>query len=147
MKAGTVAWTVLAAWLGFMLGLGIALRPSFTPLPPDEAGRVTQAWAQAVGDVPAPGLWLGRDCACDQPARATLQAWARQSGIPLHHAPVNVGVALIGSTGDLHYAGDASGLVAHCGGPRLMQALWQQAAGPPLLLSACACEGAAAPYS
>lgn len=145
MRAGMAAWGVLAAWLGFVLGLGLALRPSLAALPPAEAAHVAERWHQAIGAAPAPGLWLGRACPCEQAAQARLAAWAGQAGIPVHTAPEASGVALFTASGELRYTGEAVALLAHCGGPGLLAALWRAPAALPLSTPACVCEGAGFP--
>lgn len=137
------AWIVLAAWLGLMVGVGAALRP--TPprvLPPADATALAAAWRPVLATAAPerPALFVGTAaCPCDAAARRTITEWARSEGLELRDAPALAGIALADAEGRLRFAGDAAALTVHCGGLRGFQAWWTAPAERPVLTAPCAC--------
>lgn len=137
------AWFVLAAWLGLMVGVGVALRP--TPpqeLPPAEAAALAATWGRVV-ERSAPGrpaLFVGlADCPCDIEARQTIADWAKAEGLAFREIPALSGIALADAEGRLRFAGDPAALAVHCGGLRGFRAWWTGPAERPVLTTPCAC--------
>lgn len=142
-SSALTAWVLVAAWLGLMLGVGAALRPS-APQRLEGASAEAQvaAWAPWLAAAPASAdrLWIGdSSCGCDAPATERLEGWAADLGVEVRRVPELAGVALVDASGRLRYAGEAGALVTHCAGARGFAAWWQGPPGRPVLMQACAC--------
>jgi hypothetical protein len=138
------AWLVVAAWLGWIAGVGIALVPiSPVALPAIDAEALVSSWERAVGQVASgrPALFVGGvRCPCGSEALGTVTSWARTEHLALHEVPTLSGMALADGEGRLRYVGDPAALIVHCGGLRGFRAWWS---GPkherPVLTAPCAC--------
>ena len=142
-SSALTAWVVIAAWLGLMLGVGAALRPSAPQLLEGiSAEAQVAAWTPWLAAAPASAdrLWIGDSaCGCDAPAAERLEAWASDLGVEVRRVPQLAGVALVDAAGHLRYAGEAGALVTHCAGARGFAAWWQGPPGRPVVMQACAC--------
>ena len=133
----------MAGWLGLMVGVGAALRPSPPEvLPPLDAAALVADWQPhlAPARLGQPALFVGvAPCPCASDADRTLAEWARTENLAVHPAPGRVGIALVDAEGGLRFAGDPAALIVHCGGLRGFQAWWSAPAERPVLTAPCAC--------
>lgn len=129
------AWAVLASWLAFVGGVGVAALPRPAPAL-DGAGRewLLAQWTPVLGEAPAdePTLWLGgpRACPCSADSIARLGEWAQRLGIAVRVAEdAPDGIALVDGVGRLRYVGDADALAEQCAGAAGLRAWFNASAG------------------
>lgn len=131
------AWCAVAAWAGFMVGVGAALRPSAPVwMDPIDSARSAEAWAPYLaggGSAPSrPQLLISAagECRCDVAAQEQLIDWAGRSALDVRTvADAPAGVALVDSRGRLRYAGEAGALVSSCAGMSGFKRWWAAVPG------------------
>jgi hypothetical protein len=135
LPTSSSAWVVLASWLAFVGGVGVAALPRAAPaLDGSDRERLLAAWAPVLDEARADSatLWLGgpRACPCSAESSARLGEWAARLGVAVRVAEdAPDGIALVDGDGRLRYVGDADALAAQCSGAGGLRPWFESSAG------------------